>query len=112
MISLKQIWCIVEPVDLRCGIEGLSHWIQIGLGKSPCDGTAYAFANRAKTRMKLVVWDGTGVWCCQRRLHRGSFVWPTADDTHAVPTSEQWNYLIKGVDWLRLSAQPRADWRV
>jgi len=112
MISPDQLHCIVEPIDMRRGMDGLSQWIQSSLGKSPCDGTAYAFANRAKTRLKLVLWDGTGVWCCQRRLHRGSFVWPSADDTEVVLTPEQWNYLIKGVDWTRLSAQPRGDWRV
>lgn len=112
MISPDQLHCIVEPIDMRRGMDGLSQWIQISLGKSPCDGTAYAFANRAKTRLKLLIWDGTGVWCCQRRLHRGSFVWPSKDDKEVVLTSAQWNYLIKGVDWARLSAQPRADWSV
>lgn len=112
MISPNQLQCIVEPVDLRRGMEGLSHWIQQSLGKSPCDGTPYAFANRAKTRLKLLIWDGTGVWCCQRRLHRGSFVWPKVDDTHVELTPGQWNYLMKGVDWQRLSAQPEVDWRV
>jgi transposase len=112
MISPDQLHCIVEPIDMRRGMDGLSQWIQISLGKSPCDGTAYAFANRAKTRLKLLIWDGTGVWCCQRRLHRGRFVWPTANDTHVVLTSEQWNYLINGVDWQRLSAQPNVGWCV
>lgn len=112
MISPDQLHCIIEPIDMRRGMDGLSQRIQISLGKSPCDGTAYAFVNRAKTRLKLLIWDGTGVWCCQRRLHRGSFMWPSKDDAHVVLTSEQWNYLIKGVDWARLSAQPEADWRV
>ena len=112
MISPTQIQCIIEPVDMRRGIDGLSQSIQQSLGKSPCDGTVYAFANRPKTRLKLLAWDATGVWCCQRRLHRGSFVWPTAQDTQLVLTSAQWNYLIKGVDWQRLSAQPNRDWLV
>lgn len=112
MISPDQIRCIIEPIDMRRGTDGLSQWIQLSLGKTPCDGTVYAFANRAKTRLKLLIWDGTGVWYCQRRLHRGSFVWPKAEDTHVVLTSEEWNYLIKGVDWQRLSAKPEMNWRV
>ena len=112
MISPDQLHCIVEPVDMRRGVEGLSQWIQSVLGKSPCDGMAYAFINRAKTRLKLLIWDGTGVWCCHRRLHRGSFVWPKAEDTSLVLTSEEWNYLIKGIDWQRLSAKPQGNWRV
>ena len=112
MMLATQLHCIVEPVDMRRGIDGLSQWIQTNLCKSPCDGMAYALINRAKTRLKLLMWDGTGVWCCQRRLHRGSFVWPKAEDTCVELTRAQWDYLIKGVDWQRLSAEPQKDWRV
>jgi transposase len=111
MIAPGQVWCIVEPVDMRRGIDGLSQWVQNSLGKTPCDGTAYAFINRPKTRLKLLIWDGTGVWCCQRRLHRGSFIWPRADDAGFMLTQTQWDWLIKGVDWQRLMAQPNAQWR-
>lgn len=112
MISPAQVLCVAEPLDMRRGTDGLSQWIQNSLDKSPCDGVAYAFTNRAKTRLKLLIWDGTGVWCCLRRLHRGSFVWPTAEDSYLALSLSQWNYLIKGVDWQRLSAQPQANWRV
>jgi len=77
MIAPSQICCVIEPVDMRRGLDSLSQWIQTSLGTTPCDGTAYAFSNRPKTRLKLLIWDGTGVWCCQRRLHRGAFVWPS-----------------------------------
>jgi transposase len=66
MISPDQLYCMVEPIDLQRGMEGLPQWIQQSLGKTPCDGTAYAFHNRAKTRLKLLIWDGTDVWCRQR----------------------------------------------
>lgn len=33
-----------------------------------------------RTRLKVVSWDGTGVWMCLRRLHRGQFVWPQPGD--------------------------------
>jgi hypothetical protein len=69
MITPEQVWLAVEPVDMRMGIDGLSLRIQQLLGCSPCDGTAYAFCNRQGNRVKLVVWDGTGVWLCVRRLH-------------------------------------------
>jgi len=64
---------------MRTGIDGLSQRIQNALGRSPCDGSAYAFRNRRQNRLKLLIWDGTGVWLCQRRLHRGHFIWPSAD---------------------------------
>ena len=110
MINPDAVWCIVEPIDMRRGIDGLSLQVQTALGKTPCDGTAYAFANKRGNRLKLLIWDGTGVWLCQRRLHKSSFVWPRGDDAHWVLTQAQW--LISGVDWQRLSSTAPAHWSV
>lgn len=41
-----RVWLVVEPVDMHAGIDGLSQRIQNTLGRSPCDGAAYAFRNR------------------------------------------------------------------
>ena len=108
----EAIWLAVEAVDMRAGIDGLSARIQASLGRSPCDGTAYAFANRARNRIKLLVWDGNGVWLCQRRLHRGHFTWPKAGDRVCPLTPAQWQWLISGVDWQRLDAPAPAHWQV
>ena len=112
MIQPREIWLAVEAVDMRLGIDGLSLRIQEALGCLPCDGTAYAFRNRRGTRIKLVVWDGTGVWLCHRRLHKGHFIWPNADTATFRMTAAQWAWLITGVDWQRLQAVPMAHWRV
>jgi transposase len=106
------IWLAIEPVDMRLGIDGLSIRIQASLGRSPCDGTAYAFTNRKRSRLKLLVWDGTGVWLSQRRLHRGHFTWPTASDPVFALTPAQWRWLIVGVDWQRRDAPAPAQWQV
>lgn len=107
-----QVWLVVEAIDMRAGIEGLSQRIQNTLGRSPCDGSAYAFRNRRGNRIKLLVWDGTGVWLCHRRLHQGGFTWPTASTPTFTLDAQQWQWLTTGVDWQRLSAQPHAHWRV
>lgn len=101
-----QIWMVVEPVDMRRGIDGLSMIVQQVLGRSPCAGSAFVFCNRARNRIKVLLWDGTGVWLCQRRLHQGRFVWPQLEDRSFELTGAQWNWLIMGVDWQRLSAVP------
>jgi transposase len=108
----NQVWLVVEPLDMRAGTDSLSLRIQNTLGRSPCDGTAYAFRNRRQNRMKLLIWDGTGVWLCQRRLHKGHFIWPTAEAVVCMLTAAQWQWLISGVDWQRLDAAAPAHWRV
>lgn len=112
MISPEQIWLAVEPIDMRLGIDGLSARLQNSLGRAPCDGSAYAFINRAGTRLKVLCWDGTGVWLSQRRLHRGSFSWPRADAVVFALSAEQWRWLVAGVQWQRLSVAAPAHWRV
>ena len=108
----ERIWLAVEAVDMRLGIDGLSARIRASLGRSPCDGTAYAFTNRRRSRLKLLVWDGTGVWLSQRRLHRGYFTWPSASDAVFALTPAQWRWLIAGVDWQRRDAPAPAHWQV
>ena len=108
----NQVWLVVEPIDMRAGIDGLSQCIQNTLGRSPCDGSAYAFRNQRHTRIKLLIWDGTGVWLCHRRLHEGRFLWPRAESPTVNLTHAQWQWLITGVDWQRLDAAPPAHWRV
>jgi transposase len=48
------------------------------------------------------------VWLCQRRLHQGHFSWPKPGECRFSITQAQWEWLIAGVDWRRLSAQPPA----
>lgn len=110
--SPAQIWLVVEPVDMRRGMDGLSAIVQQALGESPCAGSAFVFRNRMGNRLRLLLWDGNGVWLCQRRLHQGSFVWPNVLDSRFLMTQAQWQWLIAGVDWQRLSALPHKNWQV
>lgn len=106
------VWLAVAPVDMRLGVDGLSLQVQQALGRTPCDGTAFVFSNRRRNRIKLICWDGNGVWLCQRRLHRGHFVWPQPGDAVCELSDEQWQWLISGVDWQRLSTRPQAHWQL
>ena len=112
MLTPAQVWLVVEPVDMRLGIGGLSAHIQNALGRPPCDGTAYAFRNRRGSRIKLLQWDGNGVWLSQRRLHQGHFHWPGAGESLFTLTQAQWHWLVSGVDWQRLEARPQGHWRL
>jgi transposase len=110
--SPAQIWVAVAPVDMRRGLDGLSAIVQHSLGHSPGAGSAFIFRNRAGNRLRLLLWDGNGVWLCQRRLHQGTFVWPKGNEAVFALSQAQWQWLVAGADWQRLSAQPSAAWRV
>ena len=62
-----KIWLMVEPVDMRRGIDGLSVLVEQALQRSPCAGSAFVFCNRAGNRIKVLLWDGTGTICLRGR---------------------------------------------
>jgi len=105
----EKIWLMVAPVDMRRGIDGLSVLVEQALQRSPGAGSAFVFRNRTGNRIKVLLWDSTGVWLCQRRLHRGRFVWQRLGDGRIALTPSQWEWLIAGVDWHRLGLQPHVS---
>ncbi len=48
---------------------------------------AQVFANRRGDRLKVLVFDGVGMWLCTRRLQAGNFEWPREDTGSLSPTS-------------------------
>ena len=70
-----QIVAAVEPVDFRKGIDGLAAVCRQQLHDNPFSGTVFVFVNRAKTALRLLIYDGQGFWLCHKRLSRGRFIW-------------------------------------
>jgi transposase len=73
--SLK-VFVAVEACDLRKGFNGLYAAITERLGEDPKGGALFVFSNRRHTRLKILCWDGTGLWLLTKRLEEGTFSWP------------------------------------
>ena len=71
-----RIFVAVVPVDMRKSFNGLWAAAQEQLHEDPKDGAVFAFINKERTRLKLLYWDGTGVWVLTKRLEQGRFSWP------------------------------------
>jgi transposase len=55
---------IAEAIDMRKGFEGLYGLVRDHLGQDPLSGHLFLFTNRIQTRLKVLVWDGSGLWVC------------------------------------------------
>lgn len=77
--SLK-IWVGLEPCDMRKGYEGLTALVTQSFGLSATSGELFVFTNRSRTRLKILYWDGTGLWVLSKRLEKGRFSWPEVTD--------------------------------
>ncbi len=112
-----KIYIAVEGIDMRKGFEGLHGLVRDELGQDPLSGHLFLFTNKTKTRLKALVWDGSGLWVCAKRLEKGRFHWPTAGpdtkEAHSVTMrAEELAMLVNGLDgkqtrqrnWYRKSA--------
>ena len=70
------------------------------------------FSNTRKNRVKLLLWDGTGVWLAQRRLHQGSFSWYTPKAQTQKGASPNASHTLSHEQWQgSLTASTGRDWR-
>ena len=98
--SLK-IVVALEPCDMRKGFNGLYGLVAQRLQEDPRAGALYVFSNRQHTRLKMLYFDGTGLWLLTKRLERGTFSWPRSAEANASKlklTPEALALLTDGVD--------------
>ena len=63
-----RILVAVQPIDFRVGIDGLAAICTQRLQADPFSGALFVFGNRARTAIKILVYDGNGYWLCHKRL--------------------------------------------
>lgn len=96
--SLK-IYLAVEPVDMRNQYNGLWALAEQKLQENPRSGAVFVFTNKTRDRLKLLYWDGTGVWIFAKRLEKGRLSWPVGSDrTKLVMRPEALTMLMAGID--------------
>jgi transposase len=101
-----KIYIAVEAIDMRKGFEGLHGLVRDHLGHDPLSGHLFLFTNKTKTRLKALVWDGSGLWVCAKRLEKGRFHWPAVssndDQTRSLTSitmrAEELAMLVNGLD--------------
>ena len=70
----------------------------------------FSFANSRRTRLKVLVFDGSGLWVCSKRLEKGRFRWPEDNGSRRIEMRpEELTLLLNGIDLER--ARPRRWFR-
>ena len=93
-----------RPVDFRRGADGLAATVETVLRQDPFSGTIFIFRSKRADRIKLLVWDGSGLVLIWKRLENGSFRWPPITDGVMRLSGGQLAALLDGVDWSRVDA--------
>lgn len=79
-----KVFVALEPVDLRKSFSGLEGLVSERLGEDLRQGALFVFTNRRHSRLKILYWDGTGLWLLIKRLEQGTFAWPKVADQDKV----------------------------
>ena len=74
--SATRVFVATAPVDLRAGFDRLFGLTQSVLQQDPLSGHWFVFTNQERNRVKVLFWDGSGLWVCAKRLEKGRFSWP------------------------------------
>ena len=96
-----KVYLAVQPQDMRKNFNGLSALVSEHLQLDPYQGALYVFTNRTHTRIKILFWDGSGLWVASKRLEEGRFSWPrpSAQDQKSLSlTPEALALLTDGID--------------
>jgi transposase len=103
--AATRVFVALSPVDLRGSFNRLAAIVQTVLQEDPLSGHLFVFTNRSRNRIKVLFWDGTGLWCCAKRLERGRFSWPGGEGASVRWRGEELTALITG-----LEVREKAGW--
>lgn len=103
----QRIFLVAGPTDMRKSFTGLSGIARERLGATPASRDLFLFCNRRRNRLKVLVYDPSGVWVLAKRLDRGTFAWPALRDGKETVEyrEEELALLLGGLDAPQLTAR-------
>lgn len=96
----RRIFLIAGPTDMRRSFNGLSGLARELLGATPASRDLFVFCNRGRNRLKVLLYDESGVWLLCKRLEQGTFAWPAASEAGGTVEyrEEELLLLLRGID--------------
>ena len=108
--AATRIYLAAGATDLRKSFEGLYGLVRDQLLCDPLSGHLFLFTHAQRNRLKLLFYDGSGLWVCAKRLDKGRFRWPAIESgqVKVVLSPEELVLLLGSID---LSQAERRRWR-
>jgi transposase len=105
MITLPpgtKVMVATRPVDFRRGAHALAALAAAELGADPFSGMVLVFRSKSGDRIKVLLWDGSGLLLVWKQLEAGRFRWPSVVDGAVHLTPLEFAALFEGLDWTRV----------
>jgi len=103
-----RIYLAAGTTDMRKGFEGLYGLVRDRLQCEPLSGHVFLFSNARRNRLKLLFFDGSGLWVCGKRLEKGRFRWPEPAEgqTKITLSHAELAMLLGGMDMREARRRP------
>ena len=91
----------LQPADLRRSFDGLALLVREELEENECSSQIFVFTNKRRNRIRMLYWDGSGLWLMTKRLETGNFAWPKLPEKDAKKLRmrpEALEMLLSGID--------------
>ena len=104
-----RVFLACGATDMRKGFDGLAAQVQTVLQQDPYSGALFVFRGKRGDLIKALLWDRQGLVLYAKRLDRGRFCWPQAQDGVVSLTPAQFSMLVEGIDWRQTAWTARPD---
>jgi transposase len=99
-----RILLATQPIDFRKGAHGLAALAQEVLAEDPFSGTVIVYRSKRSDRVKILVWDTSGLVLIWKQLQHNTFRWPPVMDGVMKLSAVEFAALFDGLDWTRVQA--------
>ena len=103
--AATRIYLATGATDMRVGADGLYARVVGVLQQDPLSGHLFLFANKRRDRLKVLYFDGTGLWVCSKRMEGGCLHWPQSETGRVQLTHAEFALLIGGIDLVGTKAR-------
>jgi transposase len=97
-----RILLATRPIDFRKGAHGLAALAQEVLGEDPFSGVVIVYRAKRSDRVKILVWDSSGLVLIWKQLQHSSFRWPPIMDGVMTLSAVEFAALFDGLDWTQV----------
>lgn len=95
--TATRVFLLPGPTDMRKGFDGLRSLAEHTIKHDPLSGHLFVFCNRNCDRVKVLFWDGSGLWVCAKRVEGGRLDWPLQGKPIQEYTLQQLTLLLDGI---------------
>jgi hypothetical protein len=72
-LPVRNIYLANELVDMRKSFDTLAEFVKFNMEKDPLSGDAFVFIGKRRNRLKVLFWEDSGYWLCNKKLEQGTF---------------------------------------